>query len=117
MSFFYLYHSYSGKKINPNKSAFVCSTWVDEHHLLLVESMLDFQWQYLPFTYLGAPIHKRRLICELFDVLLAKIRARIFHWISKMLSMGGKIILLRHVLSYICYKCLNTILTGLRENA
>ena len=37
----------------------------------------------------------------MFDGLLAKLCQRLFHWSSKLLTMGGKIVLIRHVLTSI----------------
>ena len=48
--------------------------------------------------YLRIPLVHGKLGVTVFDGLLAKFHARLFHWSSKLLSMGGKIILLRHVL-------------------
>lgn len=60
----------------------------------------------MPFVYLSVPIDNARLKCIHFDGLVSKIRGRISHWSSKLLSKGGKIILLRHVLGsmplYLC---------------
>lgn len=38
---------------------------------------------------------------DMFDEILAKMHAHISHWSMKLLSMGGKLILLRHVLNSI----------------
>ncbi|XP_027090403.2 uncharacterized protein [Coffea arabica] len=68
-----------------------------EAHCSLVRSILGFREQKLPFTYLGVLLFRGRATCALFDGLLSKMRHSLFHWSSKMLSMGGKIFLKHHV--------------------
>mgnify|MGYP004717614587 CR=1 FL=1 len=97
--FFSQYQRYSGQKINVAKSGFVCSSGVSETQLELVSSILGFQRQFLPMIYLGVPISRGRCSSMAFDGILAKVRAWICHWSGKLLSMGGKLILIKHVLN------------------
>ncbi|XP_027168472.1 uncharacterized protein LOC113768348 [Coffea eugenioides] len=62
---------------------------------------MGFHRQSLPIKYLGVPLIRRRMGATIFDPLLEKLRARLFHWSSKLLSTGGKIVLIRHVLGSI----------------
>ncbi|KAG6702808.1 hypothetical protein I3842_07G054300 [Carya illinoinensis] len=52
-----------------------------------------------PFKYLGVPIVNGRLKASDFSELLGKVKKKIASWKMKMLSAGGRTILLRHVLS------------------
>ncbi|XP_027158364.1 uncharacterized protein LOC113759985 [Coffea eugenioides] len=97
--FFKRYQQYSGQKINVAKSGFVCSSRVSETQVELVASILGFQRQFFPMVYLGVPISRGRCSSIAFDGILARVRARIFHWSGKLLSMGGKLILIKHVLN------------------
>ncbi|XP_027122245.1 uncharacterized protein [Coffea arabica] len=97
--FFKRYQQYSGQKINVAKSGFVCSSWVSETQVELVASILGFPRQFFPLVYLGVPISRGRCSSIAFDGILARVRARIFHWSGKLLSMGGKLILIKHVLN------------------
>lgn len=54
-----------------------------------------------PFTYLGCPIFYGRKIKENFEGLIKKVTAKILSWKSKLLSTGGKHILVKHVLQSI----------------
>lgn len=72
-----------------------------EEHLNLVQSTLGFREQWFPFTYLGVPLIRGTVTCAVFDRLLSRPRHRLFHWSSKMLSMGGTITIKHHVLSSI----------------
>ncbi|KAG6658115.1 hypothetical protein CIPAW_04G137600 [Carya illinoinensis] len=52
-----------------------------------------------PCTYLGVPLHVGRMTIRLFEPLLLKLQKKLAGWKSNILSFGGKIILLKHVLS------------------
>ncbi|XP_027169914.1 uncharacterized protein LOC113769603 [Coffea eugenioides] len=96
--FLQLYQSCSGQKVNITKSAFYASARVTDAQRALVSTTLGYQCQGFPFRYLGVPLIRGRVTCAVFDELLGKVRQKLFHWSSKMLSMGGKIVLLRSVL-------------------
>ena len=95
------YQSFSGQRVNSSKSSFLVSNRASEDQVALVVSKLGFRQQTFPFTYLGAPIARGRSRCVLFDNVIDKLRSRLQHWSSRMLSAGGKILLIRHVLSSI----------------
>ncbi|XP_071939022.1 uncharacterized protein [Coffea arabica] len=96
--FLQLYQSCSGQKVNIAKSAFYASARATDTQRALVSTTLGYQCQVFPFRYLGVPMIRGRVTCAVFDALLGKVRQKLFHWSSKMLSMGGKIVLLRSVL-------------------
>lgn len=50
------------------------------------------------FTYLGCPIYYERKNGVLFDRMLANIVKKLNSWQSNMLSYGGKLILIKHIL-------------------
>ncbi|XP_042942930.1 uncharacterized protein LOC122277118 [Carya illinoinensis] len=52
-----------------------------------------------PCKYLGAPIVDGRLKARHLDYLVAKVQNKLEGWKSRLLSQGGRLILLRHVLS------------------
>lgn len=95
------YQLVSGQKVNSAKSSIMCSNRLSSNQIALVSDILGFRQQDFPITYLGAPLVRGRINSAAFDGVLAKVRKRLFHWSSKLLSMGGKIILIRHVLSSI----------------
>ncbi|XP_027178008.1 uncharacterized protein LOC113777167 [Coffea eugenioides] len=99
--FLWQYQTWSGQKVNVEKSSFTPASGMAMEQIQLVQSILGFRQLGLPFRYLGVSLVKGRLSCVTFDGLLAKVRQRLFHWSSKLLSRGGKIILIRHVLSSI----------------
>ncbi|OVA19753.1 Reverse transcriptase zinc-binding domain [Macleaya cordata] len=65
----------------------------------VVEAITGFQRKPAVMTYLGAPICAGRIKVLYFDDLLSKIRKKMAGWKSNFLSQGGKLIMIRHVLS------------------
>lgn len=51
-----------------------------------------------PCVYLGMPLYVGRTL-NMFDPLLAKVQKKLADWKSKLLSFGGKLILMKHVRS------------------
>ncbi|XP_071902212.1 uncharacterized protein [Coffea arabica] len=93
------YQAYSGQKVNASKSAFIMANRATGEQRDLVASKLQFQQLCLPFTYLGSLISRGRERCILLDAIVSRMRDRLCHWSSRLLSSGGKLILLRHVLT------------------
>ena len=93
-----LFQSLSGLKVNFSKS---CLVGVNVAHSWLIEasSVLSCKVGSIPFVYLGIPIggNSRRL--SFWEPLLNRIKSRLAGWSSKHLSFGGRLILLKSVLS------------------
>ncbi|KAL2498245.1 Uncharacterized protein Adt_23795 [Abeliophyllum distichum] len=72
-------------------------------HLCFADDMIifanGFRHQQQPFTYLGVPLFKGHRKIFLYDDLIQKVRSRISGWASRLLSHGGRITLIRSVLS------------------
>ena len=93
-----LFQSMSGLKVNFSKS---CLVGVNVAHSWLAEAamVLSCKVGSIPFVYLGMPIggNSRRL--SFWEPLLHRIRSRLAGWSSTHLSFGGRLILLKSVLS------------------
>ncbi|GAU47989.1 hypothetical protein TSUD_272340 [Trifolium subterraneum] len=93
-----LYENVSGLKINFHKSMLfgvnVNDSWLHE-----VASVLRCKHGRLPFLYLGLPIGGDARKLQFWYPLVDKIRNRLSGWKRKHLSMGGRLILLKSVLS------------------
>ena len=93
-----LFQSLSGLKVNFSKSCLVgvnvASSWLSEAAMVL-----NCKVGSVPFVYLGMPIggNPRRL--SFWELLLNRIKSRLLGWSSKHLSFGGRLILLKSVLS------------------
>jgi hypothetical protein len=53
----------------------------------------------MPFRYLGIPMHYKRLSNSDWKDILDKFQKRLSSWKSKLLSVGGKLMLLNSILS------------------
>ncbi|GAU29337.1 hypothetical protein TSUD_227080 [Trifolium subterraneum] len=93
-----LFENVSGLKINFHKSMLfgvnVNDSWLHE-----AASVLRCKHGRLPFLYLGLPIGGDARKLQFWYPLVDKIRNRLSGWKCKHLSMGGRLILLKSVLS------------------
>jgi hypothetical protein len=93
-----LFERMSGLKVNFNKSMLVgvniSDSWLHE-----AASALRCKVGKIPFLYLGLPIggDPRRL--GFWEPVLARIRSRLSGWGSRFLSFGGRLVLLKSVLT------------------
>ncbi|XP_037491283.1 uncharacterized protein LOC119369242 [Jatropha curcas] len=99
--FLQLYQRASGQLVNLSKSSFVCSSQVTSAYRDKIHSILSITGKDLPFMYLGAPIYKGINRAQYCSYLLQKIDAKLKGWTKKFLSIGGRLLLIKHVLSSI----------------
>ncbi|XP_055814563.1 uncharacterized protein LOC129884258 [Solanum dulcamara] len=92
------YEQTSGQKINMNKSAVYMHNKVAGDISIIVEIVTGMNRREFPFMYLGCPIYHCRRKKEFFNTLTLKIMNRLQGWKGKMLSFGGRAILIKHVL-------------------
>jgi len=93
-----LFESLSGLKVNFLKSQLV---GVNVERLWLSEAarVLNCRVSALPFVYLGLPIGGNvRRLC-FWVPLIDRIKSRLSGWKSKHLSLGGRLVLLKSILS------------------
>ncbi|GAU41584.1 hypothetical protein TSUD_271930 [Trifolium subterraneum] len=95
-----LFESISGLKVNFHESMLfginISESWLHE-----AASVMRCKHGRLPFTYLGLPIGgDPRKLC-FWHPLVEKIRKRLSGWMCKNLSFGGRLILLKSVMSSI----------------
>jgi hypothetical protein len=64
-------------------------------------SKLECKLDSLPITYLGFPLHNKKLSTSDWNFLVEKIEHKLQGWESKLLSYGGRITLLNSVISSI----------------
>ena len=101
----------SGQKINKSKSCFMLHQKVYEVRKEIIRTSTGFIHNQFQVTYLGEPLYSGRLTTRLFDELMGQIQRRLAGWKSKLLSQGGKLILLKHVLSSIPIHMLSAMAT------
>jgi len=93
-----LFETLSGLKVNFSKSQLVgvnvASSWLSEAAMVL-----NCKVGSIPFVYLGLPIGGNARRLSFWDLLITRIKSRLFGWKSKYLSLGGRLVLLKYVLS------------------
>jgi len=93
-----LFQSLSDLKVNFSKSYMVgvnvASSWLAEAAMVL-----SCKVGFIPFVYMGMPIGGTSRRLSFWEPLLNRIKAKLSGWSSKYLSFGGRLILLKSVLS------------------
>ncbi|KAK4848776.1 hypothetical protein QYF36_017173 [Acer negundo] len=95
------YEKWSGQRISKDKSALFPSKYIISARKRGLLRITGFREGKFPVTYLGAPLVSRKLTSQIMEPFMEKIRKKIAGWRFKLLSQGGRLILLRHVLSSI----------------
>jgi hypothetical protein len=92
------YEMISGQMINPMKSSMFFSKHISvarKRNLLASSGFKEGVW---PCTYLGVPLYTGRLMKYMFEPMMDKIQKKLAGWKGRLLSFGGKITLIKHVL-------------------
>ncbi|XP_070025341.1 uncharacterized protein LOC142181872 [Nicotiana tabacum] len=92
------YEKASGQKVNKEKSSFYMHEKATYHEANTVHLITEFQRHPFPFTYLGCPIFYSRRKKDFSKDIIFKVQARLHSWKGKLLSNGGRAILIAHVL-------------------
>jgi hypothetical protein len=88
----------SGLKINFHKSElFYFGEAQDEAHVYA--GLFGCAQGQFPMRYLGIPIHYRRLSLAEWKIIEERLKKRLSSWKGKLLSLGGRLILINSVLS------------------
>ncbi|XP_059284799.1 uncharacterized protein LOC132038092 [Lycium ferocissimum] len=93
------YELNSGQLINKEKSCFLVADDISTKRKNIILRNLNFQEKQFPITYLGCPLFFGRKKIQYFTEAATKIIQKVDSWQGKMLSIGGKIVLIKHVLS------------------
>ena len=92
------YESLSGLRINRAKSNFVPIS-VPTQATHVIQRILASPSSQLPMTYLGLPLSIRKPTKAQFQPIILAIHNRIASWKSNLLSYGGRLVLVKSVLS------------------
>ncbi|XP_060182560.1 uncharacterized protein LOC132612276 [Lycium barbarum] len=103
------YEKISGRLINKRKSSFYMFSKVSNELSQQVAAVTGFVRGKFPFTYLGVPItHARKRKVD-YTELLKKVKDKLQTWKGKLLSYGGKAVLITSVLQSIPIHVLSSI--------
>jgi len=93
-----LFETLSGLKVNFTKNHLVgvnvATSWLTQ-----AARVLNCKVRIVPFVYLGLPIGGNARRLSFWDPLITRIKTRLSGWKSKHLSLGGRLVLLKSVLS------------------
>ena len=91
------FYSFSRLQLNNTKSE-IFSSGISKEILDGIHQETGFKIGELPVRYLGVPLVTRRLLAKDCRPLMARLKARITNWSSKMLSYAGRVQLIQFVL-------------------
>ncbi|XP_075087591.1 uncharacterized protein LOC142169604 [Nicotiana tabacum] len=92
------YEAASGQKINKEKSSFYMHEDAPADKVNTIHLIIEFQRHPFPFTYLGCPIFYSRRKKDFYKNIIFKVQERLSSWNGKLLSIGGRAVLISHVL-------------------
>ncbi|CAA7397126.1 unnamed protein product [Spirodela intermedia] len=98
MSIISRYERAAGQLVNASKSSFTVGPSTPIGTIRRIQGLIGFSRGHLPFDYLGCPIFLGRRRIHYFDALVGKLRKKLAGWKIQLLSPGGRIQLIRHVL-------------------
>ncbi|KAL6144809.1 hypothetical protein ACLB2K_055499 [Fragaria x ananassa] len=98
MDFLGEYGVNSGQVINKAKSQVFMSKHLSYRHHLIVD-LLGIPAGTAPFTYLGVPIFRGKPRASHFQYIVDKIRLRFSSWKGSLLSMAGRLQLIKYVMA------------------
>ncbi|XP_071939020.1 uncharacterized protein [Coffea arabica] len=93
------YQRCSGQLINVLKSCYLVHPSISLARRRVIERLTKFNYHPFPIRYLGFPLYFGRCKSSYFGEVCQSILGRIRSWKSRMLSLGGKIVLIKHVLA------------------
>ena len=88
----------SGLKINFHKSEIFCFGKARDHEAYYSQ-LFGCKVGSFPFRYLGLPMHTRKLNNKDWQMIENRIEKRLSGWKGKMLSVGGRLVLINLVLT------------------
>lgn len=98
MVLFKVYGEASGQNISPEKCKFYCGS-LSHRRLAEIASVLGFNAGSLPFTYLGVPIFKGKPKTSHLQPIADKIRNKLATWKGSLLSIVGRVELVKKVVT------------------
>ncbi|XP_027060814.2 uncharacterized protein [Coffea arabica] len=94
-----LYHQSSGQLVNAQKSGYLVHPSLPPSRRRVIERITQFARNSFPIRYLGFPLYLGRCRSSYFGAVSQAIIGRVLSWKSRLLSPGGKLILIKHVLA------------------
>nr|XP_027102884.1 uncharacterized protein LOC113724156 [Coffea arabica] len=93
------YEASSGQRVNKSKSCFLGHATLGRSRRTVIQRVTGFRSSSFPIKYLGYPLYYGRRKRVFFEGLCQAVVRKVESWENKLLSAGGRIVLLKHVLS------------------
>ena len=100
------YESVSEQSINAAKSDFMVHSTLPRNRRAIIQRITGFSQKEFPVRYLGCWLFVGRQRQAFFQDLSNSVLSKISSWKNRLLSPGGKIVLLKHVLASILFHLL-----------
>nr|XP_027124272.1 uncharacterized protein LOC113740964 [Coffea arabica] len=95
------YQLSSGQLVNAHKSGYLIHEALPPARRRVIERVTHFSRQWFRIHYLGFPLYTGRSKTVFFGEVCQAVLARIMSWKARLIFHGGRIILIKHVLSSI----------------
>ncbi|XP_059278078.1 uncharacterized protein LOC132032473 [Lycium ferocissimum] len=92
------YEDVSGQLVNKHKSSVILHDKACARRIDRAKRITTMKQECFPINYLGCPLYLGRKRISTFSVTVQKILNKIRGWFFKFLSVGGKSVLIKHVL-------------------
>lgn len=92
------YEKASRQKVNEDKSFFLTGPKTSTYRINRLRQCTGYMDKSFPFTYLGCPLYSGRKKVEYFDDMVSKVIKRVNGWQGKMLTYGGRAVLIKSIL-------------------
>ncbi|XP_060177942.1 uncharacterized protein LOC132607882 [Lycium barbarum] len=92
------YEKASGQLVNTDKSCYYVHHKVSARVNSKIKRYTKMRNDSFPFTYLGCPVFYGRRKLIYYEDLIKKVMKRILSWQNRLLSFGGRYVLVNHVL-------------------
>ena len=111
-----IFSDFSGLRLNRAKSTFV-GFGLSEEEMRRCSQIMATPIGVLPIRYLGVPLVDRRLRIQDWQPVFEKVETRLGGWRARLISRGGRLILLKAVLAAIpiYYMSIFTMPVGVRR--
>nr|XP_027118551.1 uncharacterized protein LOC113735760 [Coffea arabica] len=96
-----LYQKTFGQLVNAQKCGYLMHPSTSPAHRKVIQRITSSSTQHFLVKYLGFPLYIGRCKSSYFREACQAITGRILSWKSKFLSSGGRMVLIKHVLSSI----------------
>ena len=86
----------------------ILSPNAQEHHCKMMQSIFMMKVNHSFRKYLGLPIQLDKSSAQAFDPLVEKVQWKMQGWKAKLLSPGGRLLLINNVTAALCHRSLST---------